>query len=360
MMTREASYKISFYNFILAVIILMGHIGFGGWYEPINDIDAAIYEFWPNLITELVRTALRLYMIMSAFLLYYNATMENIWRKIASRIVSLVIPYVIWNLIYVLYLGFVEKQDILSAHQIINGLLTSQFDGPLWFILSVISFLPLAPLLARLKKGWTVIGVAGVIYIAACSGLAANIPIAGWFVGKWGSFGLAYFGGYILARLCPDFILKERFPRRILAVISFAIILFIYTMNLFHISLGFISGQIGEIITAICLWFLIPACMLDRYRRDKNDIPYIFKISFLIYASHVLVAKLWLRFFITPYIYSRGAFSGWKATLIKLGTQLLVLGTITIVSWCAERLLPEKIFQLFSGGRTRRKPKNGF
>ena len=354
-MDKRVSYKISVYNFILAIIIVLCHVGFGGALEPKNDWDRSFYEFWPAFYMQLGTTALRLYMMISAFLLYYNANGKNIRKKIISRGKSLILPYIVWNVIYAVYLATIEKQDIWKWDTLKEGFFGDPFDGPLWFMLTLIAFLPLAPVFGRLTKWWQALLGVAVIWTIRHFLPVYSIPIVNWFVAhcETNSAGVAYFAGFLLARICPNVILKERYQRKALfSVVGLAILGIVYASNLNLISIPIFVGRpvyvyrAMEIVGACAFWLLLPADFIGRFRKDWENVHFPLTTSFFIYAGHIIVARLVIRYIMAPIVYSRGTFDGLRATAITLVTQILVIVVLLVGIYILQIVLPLSLIHI--------------
>ncbi len=100
-----------------------------------------------------------LFIFLSGFLFYRNIAWDNVKDKMLSRVKSLVIPYISWNIITggVLFLmqsiPFIRSRiavrelvnfDVIS---IIKGITISPYDGVLWTVLQLILFVAVAPVL---------------------------------------------------------------------------------------------------------------------------------------------------------------------------------------------------------------------
>lgn len=358
-MSKEVSNKILIYNFLMAVLILISHVGFGGVLEPQSEWDGAFFSFWTDFVSVLSTTVLKLYMMMSAFLLYYNAEKGNIGKKLKTRLCSLIIPFFAWNIIYAIYLWRVEGRDIWNKGVLLEGFFGHElFDGPLWFMMALITFLPFFPLLGCLKKKWQSVLAVTVIAVLFRIGLLQGTSIGSWFYGWWFWLGqiYAYFTGYLLARLCPDLILKEQYRKNICAIIGAVALVGIFYWKLSGRSFQY--PMVADVISAVCLWLLIPADFLIRIPLNKQIVRDICNTSFVIYASHVLVGKLIIRKLIAPLIYSRGAFSGVMATGVKVISQIAVLLVIIVVTLILQKILPGWILRPFTGGRVQSKRGN--
>jgi len=135
----------------------------------------AVYRFCPRILFEfylwkglcgLMTVTMPAFFFLSGFLLMHNLTSNTMMRKIVRRIKRLFVPYMIWNLIFVVFLlmlhgtqGFVKDffGSRIFSWQSIRPLVFdfSAFpaDTPLWFLRALLIYsLAGMPLLLSLKR----------------------------------------------------------------------------------------------------------------------------------------------------------------------------------------------------------------
>lgn len=128
------------------------------------------YEILKILVSQtLVKVAVPAFFIMSGYLFFSNVeefTKQIYWQKIRRRIKSLLIPYIIWNLLMAVKLN--------SLGTLLSGLWTP-VNMPLWFLrdLMIVSLAtPIIYILIK-KLGWWLIVILFPIYL---TGLFAIQP----------------------------------------------------------------------------------------------------------------------------------------------------------------------------------------
>ena len=128
------------------------------------------YEILKILVSQtLVKVAVPAFFIMSGYLFFANVeefTKEIYWQKIRRRIKTLLIPYIIWNLMMAIKLN--------SLGTILSGLWTP-INMPLWFLRDLMIVSLATPILYILikKLGWWLIAILFPIYL---TGLFAIQP----------------------------------------------------------------------------------------------------------------------------------------------------------------------------------------
>lgn len=346
----EVSQKIIFLQFIMSMIVCMGHIGFGGAIEPINVMDGKIHPSYQWLISEMTTISVLLYMELSAFLLYYNCNEKNFVAKFYRRIFTLALPYLVWNVIYGVFYWLVEKREIFNLEAIYRGLLIEPWDGSLWFVLTLLSFLPLLFILGPAKKWWQTLLIIIMITVFLKYGSWENIPILRWFCTQWNTYGKFYFVGVLIARICPQLICERKYNGKQM-VIAGMLLLVLELAN--RGGCAFIPGWLSGILTylgVIALWMIVPATLAEKSLSNKW-IAWISKKTFIIYAGHVLIGKILMRVIFVPYIYSRRAYAGYEATIIMMLTQLSVFVCLFFLLYIMEKVVPKKVLSILAGGR---------
>lgn len=107
--------------------------------------------------------AVPIFMFISGFLFYKNCEVYDIKGKIIKRIRTLVIPYLIWNTIGTVYYLFIARIPVVSAamngaaddisiNNILLGVFLHKYYYPFWFLLRLIVFTALAPILYKVLR----------------------------------------------------------------------------------------------------------------------------------------------------------------------------------------------------------------
>lgn len=111
--------------------------------------------FWGEMMG---RIAVPLFFIISGYLFFqkFDGSFGAYKSKIKKRFSSLLIPYILWNLLAFFFywsIGVAHSSDFLSSFWVVNyhsG--HSPADGPLWFLRTLILLLPLSPLIYIVNK----------------------------------------------------------------------------------------------------------------------------------------------------------------------------------------------------------------
>lgn len=308
--------------------------------DPANfgEADAFLVNALADNINTFGMVAMSYFFAITGFLLFYKLSFETYKAKIKKRLFSLLIPFFVWQVIFICY------QSCLGAEYNIADTLSSIFlmsakppNGVLWYVYAVFILAILSPIQLVIFKSKTA-GQLSIIIIPIVSfvllkftpdfaeGLVSYGYIAqiidylpaycfGTYCGYW--YGKAdqkdIFGGYLIAELCAFF-----FNNMISG-------LFVYTVIR---------------LLPLALIFLLPI----NENKDR-----VFHTSFLIYAIHRPI-QMFVRdhgfHVILKYVGSIFA-ANVIYILLSLG---LVIGAAFLIYSILNRIAP-KVLGLLTGGR---------
>src|SRR5699024_4532130 len=244
---------------------------------------------------QISRLGTPIFAVISAFLLstYYLIHGFFLNSFMRSRFTKILVPYLIWITVYLYYLGVVEV-TLNSNTNFIEYYLYGTGNYHLYFILTVIEFYILFPILQKIKKGpflllvyarFTIINVLWLLYN---SHLSIDIPIIGVFISSrsfilnWISY---FMLGIIFAKYYEEInIAVKKYKALFLPIIAMLSISFFIFIDLDNLKTS--SHPIFLFYIPFFLVFLIYFYTLIKY---NNVIMMIFihidnySIVFLIY-----------------------------------------------------------------------------
>lgn len=277
-MTQYLSNKLSVLYTVLIVMVVYIH----STYIEANQYDLA--RFLQKLTGGgICRIANCLFFCISGYLFARNIhSVNDIWPKLLKRTRTLLLPYLLWNIIFVLWYVVIDSLPGIStfsnthiievyANQSVGETLYSLFIAPvafqLWFLRDLMVMLLFTPLLWWIaRKQWIV---------------ALVLAIASTFVYAW----LIYFWlGIIIAVKQWDI---ENYRRPKIAVFISALI---YVGYAIYIAWGGTSASVVEVFVNIIglylVWSLYDIAARGRYMADKGLWKYLCGYSFFIYCFH--------------------------------------------------------------------------
>lgn len=144
-------------TFILSILVFTIHISSLFNYNLNNELGRMLIEI-QKLINAFARVAVPLFLVISGALFYRNYSYDKTVSKWKARIHSLVIPYFIWNCIWLVfellcsytpisnyYIG--REKLVLNVETIWRACILGESNPPFWFIYDLIIFVLICPLI---------------------------------------------------------------------------------------------------------------------------------------------------------------------------------------------------------------------
>lgn len=269
--TDSVSNKFIVYDFLMASLIVIYHLG-----TFFNDIDVkfAFSKFFTVFFQYGGTLAMSYFFTKSGYMLYLNCDKYNVFEKVKRGFFTLLIPFVIWNILVILY-----RRSIPNLKELFHGFTLDPFDGPLWYVFDIFLLSLLAPVLIRCKYLLLVFAVLQFFNLPKIDYSHWWMP---WLFGN--GYLTCYFTGAFLGSIgvSPD--LSERKYKKVIAVVSMMLLLFRIVFLFFPISS---KTSIGWFINRI-MFLAVPFCIWAVYIRDVKKLifPKLLKSSFFLYAMH--------------------------------------------------------------------------
>ena len=304
-LTPETSNKLANMSFLCAIFVVIIHV----WTPtPVGSV-----AWWLYAATSMRCIAVPFFFLMSGYLLAGHVGEPGWWKQEnTKRIKSLVVPYVIWSLLWLLFLLVMQLLDnviherwflsgtrmIMSAHSVLGFDLFRHPQLPtLWYVRSLIIFVFVSPLLMwALKKNlWIVLGLSAIkvmLYRGEASGTCFYL------VDRMFSFGFIFYfliGMAIRKGMVPIPRKNHSVAVGIIACIICFLIHMIYAahgeIEALPRGVRFVLGRLYTINTMLWMyfiWMVMPAKRLPQVLTGT---------SFAIYLVHWFVlVGVWQHF----------------------------------------------------------------
>lgn len=227
---------------------------------------------------------------------YLTKTENDNWLNFCKkRIIRVLIPYVIWTLLYTLP-SIISGQE--NTFQIVKNLFTARAAATLYYIFVYIQFVLLTPFLSRLAKskyrnlGWFVAPVSMIIfkYVFWFTDLSSNSIISLF----WSDACLGWFTFYYLGLLLGNKILQPKFSLKNLTYVYIAALIL-------ETAEGYGLMQIGEVdcgtqlkltsLLSSSIFLLIVYTILNKpnIKAESRILRSIGDLSFGIYLCHIMI-----------------------------------------------------------------------
>lgn len=335
-MNKFLSYKISFFNFFLSVLIVILHSNCQNTLGWVNDgsIFANAVAFMSSILTMMGHLAVPTFFMISGYLFYRNIMgVQDTFTKIKKRIRTLLIPYLLWNSFFVCLFWCIlntplvsymhmtnnlrDWQDIMSA--IINSSMT-----PLWFVKDLIIYVLLSPVIYYISRNIYVLGFS--IIVTIIYAVSANVNYFSW------SYWLPiYLVGVLLNKSFANkwFVCGERD-----GTLAWGIYLMVLLV-LMYVGIKCEYLYLYRLFAPLIIWRLF-SNILSYSRLKKRQ---YWKYSFFIYCTHFFIINI-----VQKTMFILMGCSNISYLLIYLSTPFIVL----IICVCIARIMERHANQLYN------------
>ena len=222
---------------------------------------------------------------------------DNWYAFCKKRIIRVIIPYVVWTILYSLYNIILLDSSILS---IIYNLITAQSAATMYYIFVYIQFVLLTPWIGRLAKskyrhlGWLIAPISTLIF--KYYGLLTGIEYNGYISLFWSDACLGWFTYYYLGLLLGNRIIKPDYSLRTLLTLYFVSIALQIAEGYGWLLLGEANCGTQIKLTSFltsALFLLIVYKILNMPNIDVKSkfLRSLGDYSFGIYLCHIMVMR---------------------------------------------------------------------
>lgn len=360
---RGLSSTITLLRFPMAVVIILLHSSFE--HEIINGY--SIFEGWSApwyhhldyvFVQNVCNIAVPLFFFVSGFLFFKEGEFSlNLFKgKIKKRITTLLIPYMIWNIIMCLFYLVVQyltpsmisgRNKLIMDYNVCDYVmmfwsmsfinesgLDGPIDGPLWFMRDLMVMMIISPVLFYLIKKIRILLPLFFLslYIFGLGlGLSGFSPVALGF----------YTMGAFFAIFKFDFSLFPKSSKEFLLLLYFTLLVAVVIMNDYGIEISWLKNSLVVIgVFASIGW----TAWLSENKGVKIS-PFLTSSTFFVYASHCVIIQFFIR------LASRmGIQHDMYFCLMYFVCPLLTLIVILFIYKCFLKFLPS-VAKVISGGR---------
>lgn len=343
--------KKEFISFLLSIFVFFIHSYFAQDYRSDSFISILNHKtsfFFSRSITQF---AVPMFFMLSGITFFKEYDNKKYFRKIKSRIFTLVIPYLLWNTLWLIWeifcsYSFVSMfsegndQFSLTLVNILKAIFFHKCYPPFWFVFDIIIFSFAAPLIFLLvRKKYIGIMCAACLSVISLEGI--HLPIGLFYYPMSIVF---YMIGAIVGYHYFDLISKKSsVPVRIASIILLSV--YILAKNVvprqLHIT-NYVIETVLYTLAAFALWNIVDIFI------EKIKPRAIYQRSFAIYAMHLNVEIVIIKIF--GVLFPQNEWLEIPKFIIMVPLTLLIINYS-----CAfiERFFP-KIYALFMGNRVKR------
>lgn len=293
--------KITFYTFIMSVLVILVH--------SINN-----NTILQNVVSvEVCQFAVPSFFILSGFLFFINA--NNIYvvkNKIKKRIWTLLMPYLMWNVIYYL-LNVIFKNNVsFSINELYISAVSHKYNPVYWYLEQLLYITLLTPIIYLLSKNINYLIGSAVFLLLLIFFNAKH------FIINYDAL-LYYIFGAIISKLYNKQFISLINKKYVIPLsISFIIITLLrYSMIYFSINNYLTYSNI--IITLVVLNRLIGAIFIFYiidYLYDYNNLKYYMKNNFFLYSIHYIIVRFFIHIYTNTFLNSQNIMISYIAGLV--------------------------------------------
>ena len=342
--------KKEFISFISSILVLFIHSYFA---QDTGDsfISVVNHKFSFFFSRSVTQFAVPLFFMLSGITFFREYTNKKYLTKMKSRLHTLVIPYLLWNTVWMLWkilcsYSFIAKFSAtgepypLTLSSILKGIFFYGCNTPFWFVFDLIIFSFAAPLIFLIVRN-KYIGIASIICLSVISLFGIHLPADLFYYPMSIVF---YLTGAIIGYHFFDYASKK--SSKPIQIISVAVLsAYILAKNTvpreLHI-VNYLTEAVTFTVAAFSLWNIVDIFI------EKIKPKAIYRRSFAIYAMHLNIAIIILKIL--------SLFAPWNEWLEIPKFIIMVILTLVIINYvCAflERFFP-RIYGVFMGNRTKK------
>ncbi len=283
-------------SYVLSILVFMIHISTYGQYGHGEGLVSVINQKFNFFFTESIsRFAVPMFFILSGIAFFRNFETGQYFRKLKSRLFTLLIPYLVWNTLWMLFdivcsHTFISKFFIgrpifdITLPNILRGIFLHKCVIPFWFILDLMIFIVLSPIINLVIKN-KYVGIAAALALSVLLVFEISPPI----MVSTNKDSIVYFilggilGKHYFGHLCS----KSSVPLRIASVAFLTVM--VVLKNLFPDSSYTAKPFVTTLVYILCaasLWFIFD-WFIDRIKERP-----LYTRSFMVFAIHTNVSAI--------------------------------------------------------------------
>ncbi len=338
---EKRDHRITWMQYVCSLLVVLLHT------RNIDHLPAQVVAGYPRWLTWLVDAlstlgcmAVPVFFALSGYLLFRSYRPEQYLAKLRSRVRTLLVPYLLWNLIGFLYAfvtsnlpgvaGMTAVAPVQLSWQVIPDILLSRYTT-LWYVLYLMLYVLLTPLIHLLVQRKP-------LALCVLAGLSAYLIIAGYPYYSPVTWLPLYLMGACLGAWCPDWHLRTQ---RTAPAVRWAVWIagagaFLWaTLRYSDVSRAM---YVLRLLSPAVIWLAFEGLTLPRP-------PAWATLSFFLYCSHL---------YLLPVV-QKGLLlvlgNAWLPELIVyLVTPVITVLLVTLAARLMRRYLPP-VWSLLSGGR---------
>ena len=342
--------KKEFISFLLSILIFFIHSYFAQDITSdslISIVNHKVSYFFSRSIT---RFAVPMFFMLSGISFFKDYSNQKYLKKIKSRLFTLVIPYLLWNTIWLLWELFTSysflakfstasEQYPITLISILKAVFFYECNIPFWFIFDLIVFSFAAPLVFLLIRN-KYVAISSVIVLSIVSLFGIHLPMSVFYYPMALVF---YLMGGIIGYHFFDFASRKS-SKPVQTASLVYLVAYILAKNIapqeIHID-NYLMQTVVYTLAAVSLWNIVDMFIEQIKPRA------IYRRSFAVYAMHLPIAIVMLKVmdFCLPQ-------NEWLEIPKFIVMVVITLVIINIACAILEKFAP-KVYATLMGNRTK-------
>lgn len=318
-------------SILSAILVVWIHAYNVGVYDTVSN--SFVYWFEKVVSQGLARGAVPFFYMSSAYFLYSrDRSVIDVYK---SRAKSIVVPYVLWNLVYMVVFSILFRlslsdsgMETVTVGNVLGGLFLHKYNYTFWFMQYLIVYVAAYPIVRWIISRNKVVGAIGLVVSLALfwSGVDLLERFAYYYIGA--------LIGYYYRREAENIVSMDKKK-----VIGITLVLLLLEAALFLVTLKYGAMYRVRDLAMTFLFFFLILCFNVRITGAFAS------FSFMIYALHPLILEAIEKVFylMCPH------------TAVWMLMDYILAPVICIIIVCGvcilwKKLLPT-VYKLFNGGR---------
>lgn len=333
--------KISWFNFICCLMVILTHSGNADLFFPELGSDAPWWHFQYQTMQEVLRIDIACFIMLSAYLFYRNFTIKRLGEKLNKRLHSLLIPYLLWNTIY--YVFYLVASRIPGLRTIANrsdlsfslsdawqAITKYTYNPVFWFMYQIILLVLLTPIIYLLLKN---IWVGALFLIVLLALLFKTVSISELNLDALIYYSFAAYAAMHLKKIAEK---SWSVHRAIIGVIF--LIAGILLSRSYYTHFVIAGIVLYQLFVVVGIWLIVNEDWL-------GDIRPFMTCTFFVYATHFIVVR-----FINKLAALLFSGSRLVCMIMYIGMPFIAVAICYQAARLMRRYLPN-IWKVLNGGR---------
>lgn len=349
-MIKSFSNKLTNINFFLVLCVVMIH---SLCFKFIDANSNILISYIYNILLILLESSIPLFFLISGYLFYRGLDISNLNTKLKKRFKTLIIPYLLWNILFFIYYKIISILPIIgnfadlsfdfSLNHLPYNLLWKGFFHTSWYLRNLIIYTYLSPIIFFVFKK-----ISNVNSDKLRNILLVFLILLSYFLSILSNSqysNVLYFLPVYILGCCLGFFYKNYYEKSDISINKYKLVISIFTLFIIAVCRYIFSWNNIFLYLERSLSAILLYTILSNLKFIYNEPIKIEKMSFLLIIIHTAIVQVITKILIL--IFGITPFTSLIYTLIV--TFLTVFITYLLYIFIKKYL--NKPFSILLGGR---------